>query len=235
MLDLVILSDHRLFRDGLACLLSGRPETRIMGLYTGAEEARALAGRNAPDAVLLDAGLPDIAAEAERARLAWPSASLIALALPDQIAAVLECAEAGVSGFVTRDASVEGVIEAISAARAGELLCSPKIAAGLFTKMSGRSMDSGVPLGRLTPRETEVLRRIERGQSNKQIAMELRIGLSTVKNHVHNVLEKLGVERRGEAAALYRGGRGEAGRRLRRAGSSGANGYARAPGIETPQ
>jgi DNA-binding NarL/FixJ family response regulator len=114
---------------------------------------------------------------------------------------VLRCAELGVSGYVTRADSIATTISAVESVARGELLTTPRMAAALLERVARLARD--VPAtdgGRLTRREQEVLRLIQAGLPNKLIAQRLQIALPTVKNHVHNILEKLQVRSRGEAA-----------------------------------
>ncbi|HEX7241600.1 MAG TPA: response regulator transcription factor, partial [Longimicrobiaceae bacterium] len=118
---------------------------------------------------------------------------------------VLACAEAGVSGYVSRGASLDDLVGALRSVARGELVCSPHIAGSLFRRVAALSeRREASPAAVLTPREREILGLIDQGLSNKEISRRLRIELSTVKNHVHNLLEKLQVSRRGAAAACLR-------------------------------
>jgi DNA-binding NarL/FixJ family response regulator len=131
---------------------------------------------------------------------------VIALGCPENDAEMIACAEAGVCGFVPPDASVSDLLAAIQGAVDGELLCTPKMAGVLLRRVTalaaGRPLDA--PASSLTMRELEVVRLIDQGLSNKQIALQLEIELSTVKHHVHHILEKLEVARRSEAVARLR-------------------------------
>src|SRR5262249_26135221 len=115
-------------------------------------------------------------------------------------------AEAGIHGYVTRDGSVNDVVVAIQSAVRGEVACSPRVAALLFQRVATLSEATHGVQARpmLTRRELEIAGLITEGLSNKEIARSLRISSATVKNHVHNVLEKLQIRRRGEAAARLR-------------------------------
>ncbi len=130
----------------------------------------------------------------------------MALAVSEVESDVLAWAEAGVVGYVPREASLEDLVSTIEAVVRGELRCSPRIAATLFRRVTKLSANRRhTPQGiHLTPRELEILDLIDHGLSNKQIAGKLGIEVATVKNHVHNILEKLQVNRRGEAAARMR-------------------------------
>jgi two-component system nitrate/nitrite response regulator NarL len=135
-------------------------------------------------------------------------ARVVVLGLPEIEQKVIDCAEEGIAGFVTRDSSLEDVVAAIEAAARDELICSPHLAGTLLrhiAKLAAERRRESLDWT-LTIRELEVVGLIDRGLSNKQIARELHIELPTVKNHVHHILEKLHVHRRAEAAALVRTG-----------------------------
>jgi DNA-binding NarL/FixJ family response regulator len=132
---------------------------------------------------------------------------VIAYAVPCCDDAVFRCAEAGVAGYLLDDDPLDDLIEAIAAAARGDVWCPARVAAMLMRQMGpgGRSSRVSTSTGRLTTREREIVDLIDEGLSNKDIARKLSIEVRTVKNHVHNLLEKLQVHRRGEAAALVRG------------------------------
>jgi DNA-binding NarL/FixJ family response regulator len=116
---------------------------------------------------------------------------------------VLTCAEIGISGYVTRDGSLCDVVSAITAAVRGEVRCSPKIAGLLFRRVAALSTERrGHSAGGLTARETQIVRLLQEGLSNKMISRSLGIECATVKNHVHSILGKLGVHRRADAVSL---------------------------------
>jgi DNA-binding NarL/FixJ family response regulator len=135
-----------------------------------------------------------------------PDAAVVATAVADTDGEIVACAEAGVAGFVTRDQSLAEAVRVLESVACGESRCSPRTAAALLRRvavLSAQREPPGLPDG-LTPRECEIAELIARGCSNKEIARELCIEISTVKNHVHHMLEKLGVRGRAEAAARVR-------------------------------
>jgi DNA-binding NarL/FixJ family response regulator len=137
---------------------------------------------------------------------AAPDVKLVVLAVPEVEGEVIAFAEAGASAYVTPDGSIDDLASVVLSVERGEVLCSPEMAAGLFRRVGVLARESQLdPIEeKLTTRELEVLRLIEEGLSNKQIATALSIELPTVKNHVHRILEKLHVKRRSEAAARAR-------------------------------
>jgi DNA-binding NarL/FixJ family response regulator len=221
----LIVSDVRLYREALEWRLAQSERVTVVGTADRASAATALAATLSPDVVIVDRAMPD-AMTIARVVNANGRAKVVAFAIADVDNAVIECAEAGLAGYVTRDGTVDDLIDSVERAVRGEVLCSPRAAATLFKRLATLSAEvvpvavpPAVADGRigarpareadLTQREHEIAVLIERGLSNKEIARELAIGTATVKNHVHNILEKLEVSRRGEAAATMRDGRAE--------------------------
>jgi DNA-binding NarL/FixJ family response regulator len=129
---------------------------------------------------------------------------VVAFAVAELDENVLACAEAGISSYVMQDGSAEDLVAAVLSALKGELVCSPRIAALLFGRMA--TLCDGRPIASadasLTPREREIAAMIARNLANKEIARHLRLGATTVKNHVHNILQKLNIHRRADVARL---------------------------------
>ena len=193
----------RLYREGLAESLADASSLDVVDRSTGAESV-VLAIRLRPDIVLLDLSM-DGWSGAVRAIVAGASKTrVVVLGVAEVESEVIGCAEAGVSGYVTREASLQELVEVVESVARGEMLCTPRIAALLLRRVAEAAAPRSSAQGRLTPRETEIVDLIEQGLSNKQIARRLSIELATVKNHVHNILEKLEVGRRGEAVARVR-------------------------------
>ena len=199
-----IVTPIRLYQDGLASALAGTPGIEVVGSASGCDEALARVRELAPDVVLVDtAGTEGVATV--RA-LAGVGSAVIVLAVPEHEDEILRWAEAGVAGYVTRDGSLDDLLAMVGSVARGETLCSPRVAASLFRRVAALAAEQGAqPLSRLTSRELQIVGLIGEGLSNKEIARQLHIELATVKNHVHNILEKLQVKRRGEVAARLRG------------------------------
>jgi two-component system, NarL family, nitrate/nitrite response regulator NarL len=202
MIFVLILGPVRIYRDGLAAALGLNGNVNVIGSVTSAEEA-SHQFRYA-DVVLADASTPAGVQALRALSESEPRAKVVALGSPNDRQAVVECAEAGVSGFVAGDASVDEVVTTAEAVARGEAVCTPKVAATLLHQITRTARQRREP-SRLTTRESEILSLIDNGLSNKEIATKLYIEVSTVKNHVHNILEKLGARRRSEAAARVRG------------------------------
>jgi DNA-binding NarL/FixJ family response regulator len=207
MIEVFVLVGVRLYRDGIVDALRRDSRFRVVGsassLRTAREELEGL--MSAPHVALLDLELPDGYGAARGIRDAWPSIGIVALAVREADDDVVSWAEAGVSGLVSREASLAQLLDAIEAAVEHELVCSPAVAGALLRRVAAMSSEHPLRDGpALTPREREIVRLIGDGLSNKAIAHTLHIELATVKNHVHNILEKLSVDNRTEAVAVAR-------------------------------
>jgi len=202
-----LLHRYRLLLEALIRTLRRYRRVSVVGFTSDCAEAvRELRARDV-DLVLVDA-------DPDRSRLipmirelkeALPSLRVLALGV-DGEREILECVEAGASGYVPREASLEKLLEIIRMVHHGAALCPPEVAASVFARMAELSREerdlssrAAPPDPHLTPREREVLRLIAKGLRNKEIAQQLGIALSTVKNHVHVVLEKLRARHRREA------------------------------------
>lgn len=201
--SVLIVGGSRLFRDGLEEMLERTPGVVVAGVAADVATAPAAAGACGPDVILLELGRGDAASVRAIAALGPP---VVAMTVPDSPQAVIACARAGVVGFVAHDASLEDLVAAIEAARRGETTCSPRTVAILLDHLraSGATRAGAARVAGLTAREREIVVLIEQGLTNKEIARGLFIALPTVKNHVHNILEKLGVTRRSDIALLLR-------------------------------
>lgn len=201
---LLIVIDVRLYRDGLAATLGDHQHLLVAGTVGSYAEAIPAAATLKPDVVIIDVALADSLNLMRELRAKTPTTRIVAFAVDEDISAILDCAEAGAAGFVTANASVDELVTAIDRTIAGELLCSPRMAAELLRRAAARD-DRDAQTHRaasgLTSRENQVLVFVRKGLSNKEIAVALNIAESTVKNHVHHLLEKLNVPTRTHAAA----------------------------------
>lgn len=158
----------------------------------------------APCVAVLDMGMPRAFYLAKQLARVAESTRVVALGMPEDEIEVVSCAEIGIAGYVPRDGTASDLIASIESAARGEVRCSPKIAGVLFRKIAALSKErgNGPHDSALTAREAQILRLLQQGLSNKMISRDLGIGLPTVKNHVHSVLAKLGLQRRAQAASL---------------------------------
>jgi DNA-binding NarL/FixJ family response regulator len=206
MIRVLIISDIRLYLDGLAEIIGQYDDIEIAGTCDILDEALLAVSRVSPNAVLQDMAMHNSMNAIRAVKRLDPSIKVVALGVPEIEGEIIACAEAGISNYITRQGSISELIQALRDAVCGELRCSPKIAASLLKQVGALSADRSLleTPSRLTPREMEIAHLIDLGLSNKEIATQLIIEVSTVKNHVHNLLEKLNVRRRGEAAARLR-------------------------------
>ncbi|MGZ4306538.1 MAG: LuxR C-terminal-related transcriptional regulator [Solirubrobacteraceae bacterium] len=204
MIFVFIVGSVRVYREALAGAFEKHDEIRVIGLAAAAHAALRPIRDLGPDIVLVDMSAPHAIAAARTLSAVAP-AKIVALAAPENEQSIVACAEAGVAAFVSSEATFDDVVTATEAVVRGETVCSPRVAATLLRRVANdaraRQHSEFAPL---TLRERQVVALIDEGLSNKEIAAELSIELSTVKNHVHHLLEKLGARGRGEAAARMR-------------------------------
>jgi len=204
----MVAASVRLYRDGLAHSLGAAMQ--VVAQTGDAPDTLDQASRLAPDVIVLDVSLDGALPLVRSLYEAVPAVRVVAFAVDDAAEQqVLACAEAGVAGWIGRDATAAEIVDAALRAARGELLCSARTAALLTQRLAAlareRLAPAPAPAAQLTPREAEIGELLCRGHSNKHIARALGLQLATVKNHVHNILEKLEVSSRGEAGALLRG------------------------------
>lgn len=214
----LIISDVRLYREGLAYVLGRENTVEVVGAFETLDQSlQQRTDARQPDVVLLDTANADVLQDIREVTGVYPGAKMVALGVKRVDSDVIACAEAGVSGYVFRDATIEELLETVESSARGELRCSPTMAAVLLRRVANlarsavgtpTSIAPGAPgpirVSTVTRREREILELIDRGYSNKQIGAQLFIEVATVKNHIHNILEKLGVRTRAEAAAMMR-------------------------------
>jgi two-component system nitrate/nitrite response regulator NarL len=221
--DVFIISNIRLFREGLTVLLSRNPSLNVVGAAS-AEDVNGEFCERGADIVLLDATLDDLSGCVRRVREAVDGVKVVAVALGEVDQELIACAEAGITAFVGRDGSHHDLMRAIDGVRRGETSVSPHQAMlllGRIAELAGRPKAPPGPYN-LTPREREIVPLIERGLSNKEIARHLSIEIATIKNHVHNILEKMQLRSRGEIAASARSLKAPPGRLSQRLGDPSA-------------
>ena len=206
MIRVFVIADIRLYREGLAGCLAREQDMEVVGMAADRAEAIRRVGDLTPDVALLDMAMPESAATVRAIARTAPGVRVVGLAVPENERDVIAFAEAGIAGYVPREGSLADLVAAVRGAARGEAICSPEIAGGLLRRIAALSVERAPrsPAATLTSREREIVRLIDDGLSNKEIALRLCIQLATVKNHVHNILEKLHVNRRAEAAARLR-------------------------------
>jgi NarL family two-component system response regulator LiaR len=199
---IVLADDHPVVRQGLRAFLETQPEVEILGEAADGEEAVRQVERLLPDIVLMDIVMPKVdGIEAiRRIRAISPSTQAIVLTSFADDEKIVAAVRAGAAGYLLKDARPQELINAIRAVARGEALLAPSVAARLMRELSRPSEDAAATI--LTTRELEVLRLIASGRSNKEIAADLVLSEKTVKTHVSNILAKLHLADRTQAA-LY--------------------------------
>ncbi len=195
-----------MYRDWLARSLETHDAIDEARTAADAQEAGRCLRQHRVDVVVIDATVPNLPDAIGMVHQNAPDTHIVVFGVSDVDSEVLGIAELGIGGYVTRQATVGALVEAIQGAQRGELLCPPRIAGRLLDRVAELASERRAEADELplTPREFEIAELIEHGLSNKEIARRTSIEVATVKNHVHNILEKLNVRRRGEAAARLR-------------------------------
>ena len=202
-----IADDNRLLREGLASMLAEIDDITVVGMASSGSQALDQIKRLRPDVALVDIGMPDKDGldVTQTLHKDLPAIKVIILGMPDLTDEIMACIEVGAAGYVLKEASFEYLVESIRSVQRGESFCSPRMAASLFSRVAElageRIPEDSV---RLTRREIEVINKIADGLSNKKIAEQLYIEEQTVKNHIHNILDKLQLHNRLEAVQYAR-------------------------------
>lgn len=185
-------------------LLGARDGLIVVGAESDGRGAALRLEQITPDVALVEMGLPDLDALTQALAGRSRAIPLVAIGIADSDTEVIACAERGFAAYVTRDGCVDELVATIRAAGKGELTCSPRIAGTLMRRLGALAAElhPASSMARLTRREQEIAALMRQDLSNKEIATRLRIEVATVKNHVHNVLDKLQVHRRSDAARL---------------------------------
>lgn len=205
MVSVGIVSERTLHRDCLEEILRGRSDIEVVAT-TGASEKVISVAREA-DVVIVDHNIAGSKSTVRRIAGMHDGPPVVAYGVPETEHHVVEYAEAGAAGIVLDHDSLEDLLAAINGALRHELCCRPAVSAMLAKRLRDLAMSHGKNAGgsALTERESEILELLDIGLSNKEIARRLDVKVATVKNHVHSILVKLNVSRRGEAAAVMNG------------------------------
>jgi DNA-binding NarL/FixJ family response regulator len=203
-LRVLVVDDHDLFRTGLRNLLE-EEGVNVVGEAENGEAAIRLASDLAPDVVIMDLNMPGAGGVETTRRLSSlaPLSRVVVLTISADDDDVMTAVMAGACGYLLKDSSIQELIAGIRAASEGESLISPQIAAKVLQQLRAQSKDTDAAAtirAELSDRELEVLKLIANGKDNAQIARELYISPKTVKNHISNILMKLQIENRIQAA-----------------------------------
>ena len=224
MINIIIASDIKILCEGLGQLLGQQDGISIVEFTDSVESGTAALNRLTPDILLLDMTMPSSGELIKQMHRAGAKTKIVALTVSYRESDIMQCAEAGVTCYIPREASITELVKAIRDAVKGEYYCPPKIIECMLKKLtkagpSSRIYQSQVDqnkttfdenqpdlyqFAKLTSREQQIVSLLTKGLSNKKIAQNLCIELSTVKNHVHNILVKLEVKNRNQAITLLK-------------------------------
>jgi DNA-binding NarL/FixJ family response regulator len=202
---ILLADEHALFREAVRVVLEAEPDLHVVGDVSDGFQAVVEARRLRPDCVLLDSALAsaDGISATKRIKQDVPECNVLVLAGSEDQDALIEALEAGASGYLTKESPLEELIDAVRAVHRGETLVPPRMLGGLVSGLIRRREDQEDALrrmSRLTRREREVLALLARGAGNVAIAETLVISPETARTHIQNVIAKLGVHSRLEAA-----------------------------------
>jgi len=200
---ILIADDHAVLREGMRNLLEREKDFEVVGEAGDGEEAVRLGSELKPDLVIMDIVMPKLSGiEATKLiKQASPSTAVLVLTAYNDIRYIIGLLEAGACGYLLKSARSNEIVGAIRAVRSGESVLDPAVTHKLLQRVVGLVKEPGEvqTSGQLTPREIEILRLAAKGMSNKDIADELFLSLRTVKAHLTNIFNKIGVGSRTEA------------------------------------
>jgi len=201
---LVIVDDHALVRRGIRAFLETQPDLEVCGEAASGEEAVRLAVQMAPDVILMDLVMPGLdGVEATRQiKQASPRTQVIILTSYHEDEHIFPAIRAGALSYLLKDIRPEELADAVRKAAAGEAILHPQVAARLVQEVQGNRQGPASPFAELSEREMEVLHLIAAGLSNMEIAEQLVVSDKTVKSHVSNILAKLHLADRTQAAVF---------------------------------
>lgn len=206
MVSILIVAEVRLYREGLKLALARKSGIKVVGTCDRLADIHAAIQELRPDIILLDMLIADGVLVLDELKHYREPPKIIAIGVNDDDPEIVACAELGISGLLQRNASLDDLVTTLKCAMRGEFWCTPRATAAIAHRVANLSgsREATEPTAPLTTREMQIVTLIDHGLSNKDIARRLEIKVATVKNHVHHVLDKLQVRRRGEAVAHLR-------------------------------
>lgn len=198
----LVVDDHPLFRQGVVHSLSKAPDISVVGEGSSGEEALALAGELMPDIVLLDMSMPgwDGLVTTQKVTMVCPATGIIILTVSEDRDRLLAAFKAGARAYVLKGVAAQELVQVVRAVAGGEVYVSPSLAAEILVSLNRHPAPD--PLQELTIRELEILGLIGAGLTNRAIGDRLQLSEKTIKHYVTNILQKLQVRSRVEAALV---------------------------------
>jgi len=199
---ILVADDHPLFREGVVNTLAAEPDIEVIAEANSGERAVELAVDLLPDVAILDLTMPGIGGIAATGQIATqcPATAVLVLTVSENADDLLQALKAGARGYVLKGVAGQGLIHAVRSVTAGEVYITPALASGLLSEMTRD--DPADPFENLTGREHEILELVAAGLTNREIGERLFLAEKTVKHYMTNVLQKLHVRSRVEAALL---------------------------------
>jgi DNA-binding NarL/FixJ family response regulator len=191
---IMLVDDHRMFREGLASLMDGRKDMEVIGGACNGREALALAGTLAPDLVIMDVGMPEMNG-IETVRLireSHPGVRILALSAHREHRVIVDMLQAGASGYILKESPFDELVDAVYAVAGGRIFISPAASGPLVMELLRNSPERGdSAFSVLTSRELEILQAVAEGKSTKEIAASLALSVKTVETHRQQIMDKL--------------------------------------------
>lgn len=202
-ISILVADDHPLFREGVVHSLAAEPDFDVVGQASSGEDALRMACDLVPDVVMLDITMPGWGGivTADKIRTACPAAKVLMLTVAEDEDKLLASFKAGARAYVLKGVSAHELARAVRSVAQGDVYVTPSLAAGILVTLT-RSPAPQDPLGELTERESEILKLVVQGLTNREIGERLHLSEKTIKHYITNILEKLHVRSRMEAAML---------------------------------
>ncbi len=200
---ILIADDHPLFREGVAQSLAGEPGFTVVGQAGSGEEAFSLVGELLPDVLLLDVTMPGDGGVITAGKIAasWPVVNIMMLTVSEDQDTLMATLKAGARGYVLKGVTARELANAVRVVAGGDLYISPALAGGILFELTANKQEND-PLTTLTDRERDILSLVAEGLTNREIGEQLHLAEKTIKHYMTNVLQKLHVRSRVEAALL---------------------------------
>jgi DNA-binding NarL/FixJ family response regulator len=206
-ISILVIEDNRLLRDGIAAILKKQPDMTVVATVGNGENILVVMSKVKPNIILLDLGLrsQNSIQIVKLSKANFPETKIIAMDLIPLQADVFEFVEAGVSGFILKDASIVEFLKTIRSVNQGAKVLPSHLTGSLFSQIVDHAVNGSKPSEieestRMTKREKQVIELIADGETNKEIAQRLHLSTYTIKSHVHNILEKLALSTRVQIA-----------------------------------